>query len=714
MHFGVQARLSSRGVPPADKNDDAHAHMEKKITIIVPAYDSQDTIKNCLDSIFNVEYSNFEVILVDDCSSDKTVEIAKGYPCKIINSSERRGPGFSRDRGVGFADGEIVAFLDSDCIAPKDWLIKINEKIDSGIAGLGGKYVLPEKISVFSKILLTYLDPKHFLYKKSREVISFSGGNCAFWKSSLMRRTEKKELVYCNKIIGAEDTIMCCELHKFGKLIYDPDLRVLHDKAGSPIKILKTAVRYGYSGAIASSICGNLLLKEPDRVYKLAVYIFSITVLFSLLLFPFAPVRLLYPWLFILYLSIQLPIIVSVCKQLSIRLSLIFMPLGVFLIDIFHFIGHAKRAFTVIGDAIQTAIWHIKLLFNIISNKAVSRIFFFATRECNADCYFCFNKKDKQVYQENADLSLEEIRKVTETVGFLPWLTITGGEPFLRGDLYEICKCFYCNCDTRIISIVTNGILWQKIGDVCEKLLIDCRHLKLSVIVALDEIGERHDSIKGVRDCYKFALHSLEKLNTLKLRFRRLTLSINTMLLQENINRIDAIMEYFINNFNYDRQGLNLHRQSAKSGSRPDLISIVRYFDLFQEVNERLMRKRPSLKQNFNNALLEYCREKSFMEFQRKKPYRTCLAAQKFLVISNGGDVYPCELLLEKMGSLKKEKYDFKKIIKGRTAKSIRGKINNINCYCQWPCAIVSNVLFDRNSYGVLFKRVLLSNFLGV
>lgn len=100
--------------------------MEKKITVIIPVYNGEHILKQCLDSIFDVNYSNFNVIVVNDCSSDRTASIANKYPCKIVNLTEQKGSGFARDRGVSVADGEIIAFLDSDCIVPKDWLCKIN------------------------------------------------------------------------------------------------------------------------------------------------------------------------------------------------------------------------------------------------------------------------------------------------------------------------------------------------------------------------------------------------------------------------------------------------------------------------------------------------------------------------------------------------------------------------------------------------------------
>lgn len=118
---------------------------EKKISVVISVYKAERILKECLNSLFKNNYNDFEVIVVDDCSRDGSVDIARRYPCKIISLPEQRGPAFARDRGLSSADGEIVAFLDSDCIVPDDWLAKINIKLTKDILGIGGKYNLPKK-----------------------------------------------------------------------------------------------------------------------------------------------------------------------------------------------------------------------------------------------------------------------------------------------------------------------------------------------------------------------------------------------------------------------------------------------------------------------------------------------------------------------------------------------------------------------------------------
>ena len=96
------------------------------ISVIIPFYNSSETLKECLDSVFNNKFNNFEVIAVSDKSTDSSIEIAKNYNCKIIELEENKGPAFARNAGANSALGDTLLFLDSDCVIKNDALILID------------------------------------------------------------------------------------------------------------------------------------------------------------------------------------------------------------------------------------------------------------------------------------------------------------------------------------------------------------------------------------------------------------------------------------------------------------------------------------------------------------------------------------------------------------------------------------------------------------
>ena len=97
------------------------------ISVIIPIYNSISTIKECLDTVFNSDFKNFEVIVISDNSTDNSVKIAKEYKCKIIELPENNGPAFARNIGADNAKGDILFFVDSDVIIKKNALTHISE-----------------------------------------------------------------------------------------------------------------------------------------------------------------------------------------------------------------------------------------------------------------------------------------------------------------------------------------------------------------------------------------------------------------------------------------------------------------------------------------------------------------------------------------------------------------------------------------------------------
>lgn len=89
-----------------------------KISVIIPAYNNENYLKECLNSVLNQTYNNYEIIIINDGSNDDTLFVArefeKKYNCIKVIDNENRGQGFSRNYALKFAIGEYILFLDSD------------------------------------------------------------------------------------------------------------------------------------------------------------------------------------------------------------------------------------------------------------------------------------------------------------------------------------------------------------------------------------------------------------------------------------------------------------------------------------------------------------------------------------------------------------------------------------------------------------------------
>lgn len=118
-----------------------------EISVIVPVYRAEKTISRCIDSILVQDFTDFELILVNDCSPDKSGLICDQYAeadrrIRVAHKSENQGVAAARNTGLELASGRFIAFCDSDDCVAKDWLSKmytalVREEADLAVCGFG-------------------------------------------------------------------------------------------------------------------------------------------------------------------------------------------------------------------------------------------------------------------------------------------------------------------------------------------------------------------------------------------------------------------------------------------------------------------------------------------------------------------------------------------------------------------------------------------------
>ena len=122
--------------------------MDIKISVIIAAYNEEKLLGRCLESLQNQSYpkNQYEIIVIDNGSSDDTFKIAKDYGTRVYTYTEIQGCGASRNFGVTKANGTIIAVSDADSLLPSDWLVKIDQSMQNDkIIAVGGPAVPDEK-----------------------------------------------------------------------------------------------------------------------------------------------------------------------------------------------------------------------------------------------------------------------------------------------------------------------------------------------------------------------------------------------------------------------------------------------------------------------------------------------------------------------------------------------------------------------------------------
>ena len=104
-------------------------NQNRKVSIFIPAYNAEKTIEQCITSVLNQSLKFDQIIIVNDKSTDDTLNILKKFKdIKIINNTVNKGVSYSRNLGVKNCENEIIAGIDSDVELNKDWLKNILKK----------------------------------------------------------------------------------------------------------------------------------------------------------------------------------------------------------------------------------------------------------------------------------------------------------------------------------------------------------------------------------------------------------------------------------------------------------------------------------------------------------------------------------------------------------------------------------------------------------
>jgi len=273
---------------------------EPKISIIVPAYNVEKTIKRCIESLLRLNYGNYEIIIVDDGSTDATKQILSGYKEKIsVMALEHRGPSHCRNRAVSESKAEYVAFTDADCIVDKNWLKELLIGFSGeNIAAVGGSQLSPDDETAFGRRVQLFFELTGFLggyIKKSRrnslsKVPHNPSCNVMYRREALLAIGGFDEWLW-----PGEDVDLDYRLAKKGfVLLFNPRAIIYHYRPGSLKKVYSMMCRYGVVQAILTKRYGFFRKIQFVPIFFLFLILLFIRDASFLLLIP-----ILYLFLFL-------------------------------------------------------------------------------------------------------------------------------------------------------------------------------------------------------------------------------------------------------------------------------------------------------------------------------------------------------------------------------------------------------------------------------
>lgn len=209
-----------------------------KISIIIPNFNGSKTLPFCLDAAIKSDYPLFEVIVVDDASTDKSKEKILGFNVKLLTHTTNRGPSAARNTGARHADGKIFLFIDSDVCIKKDTLGKIAAiflKKPEISAAVG----LPDHAYVFTNLASIHFNQRvHYNYLQLPDFI-----NVLYGSVSAVKKEAFEKVGGFNEAIrtaGVEDNELGYRLVNAGyKLYHSKDIPITHYKKIGFIALFK-------------------------------------------------------------------------------------------------------------------------------------------------------------------------------------------------------------------------------------------------------------------------------------------------------------------------------------------------------------------------------------------------------------------------------------------------------------------------------------------
>src|SRR6266478_3160037 len=220
-----------------------------KVSVVVASYNGDRTLKACLDSLARLNYPDYEIILVDDGSTDSTPQITSALPkVRYFRHEKNLGLSIARNTGIAAAVGEIIAFTDSDCRADEDWLYYlVADLLESEFAGIGGPNFLPPEDSlVAAAVMVSPGGPAHVMLT-DRQAEHIPGCNMAFYKWALA------EIGGFDPIFrrAGDDVDLCWRLQQAGHAIgFSPAGFVWHYRRSTLGDYLRQQHGYGVAEAL--------------------------------------------------------------------------------------------------------------------------------------------------------------------------------------------------------------------------------------------------------------------------------------------------------------------------------------------------------------------------------------------------------------------------------------------------------------------------------
>jgi radical SAM protein with 4Fe4S-binding SPASM domain len=287
------------------------------------------------------------------------------------------------------------------------------------------------------------------------------------------------------------------------------------------------------------------------------------------------------------------------------------------------------------------------------------------TYRCNARCVMCGIWKGKQPPEAPPEM----YRKLPDS---LRSVNVTGGEPFLRGDIEEVIGTVREACPRAEIVVSTNGLLTKRVVDVMRRV----DDGKVGVAVSVDGIGEMHDRIRGVPESFVKTQQTLRRLAEQGIGGVRIAFTVTPENLDHFERVYDLSRQLGVEFTCAIAQGSEHYFQIGDEGLRPAPEALRRAMEPVARAELATGSPKRWARAWFMRGLVR------FATGQGRE--LACRAGRDFFFVDPAGEVYPCNVLCRILGNLNEQ--SFEELWTSERAESARSEVERCHTGCWMIC----------------------------
>ena len=327
---------------------------------------------------------------------------------------------------------------------------------------------------------------------------------------------------------------------------------------------------------------------------------------------------------------------------------------------------------------------HARLSIQAASRERIKTppfLILFVNSICNLKCGHCFYWKD---LNQKDDLTFDEIITFAREYGNFENLNLSGGEPFIRSELSEICRYFIRNNSVKLIYVPTNAYFTDKMQRHVEEILKEPSLNHLVIEISLDGMPEYHNKFRGDSKSFEKAMESYYMLAELQKKDERLRIHSISTVTSENVTEIYGLTEILFKKCpSMDHHNIAMIRGDRKNQTlQPPQLEA--YSKLWEHVSALWKDRERGRFGSIVEPMLQWAKGKIVREQYQAVP---CLAGILSAVVYANGDVSFCESH-KPLGNLREN--SFFDIWNLPEAMQLRRDIKAKSCYCTneiflWP-----------------------------